>query len=149
MVAVAAGPPEADHLLREALGRGADEAVRIWESGMEDGDARSAAGPLAVAARELDASLVLCSDASLAPEVARALGAPLIGPALSLRAAPPVVILPGSEIGAPGREVALDAPTVILLAPRREPLPQPSLANRIRTGHVEIRRLRVSLPLPG
>lgn len=147
VVAVAAGPPEADLLLREALIRGADEAARIWESGMEDGDARSAAVALAAAACDLDASLVLCSDAPLARELARSLGTPLIGPALSLRAAPLAAVL-GGETGPPGPEIVLDAPAVVLLAAGRDPLPRPSLADRIRSARAEILRLRVSLPSP-
>src|ERR1700722_16846711 len=51
VVAVSAGPEEADEILRKCLAKGADRAVRIWDDAIEGSDPIAVARLLAAAAR--------------------------------------------------------------------------------------------------
>lgn len=65
-VAVLLGPEEDDPFLREALARGCDEAVRVWDEGCRHLHAPGKALVLAAAARALRCDLVLAGAASAA-----------------------------------------------------------------------------------
>ncbi len=70
-VAVLLGPEDDDIFLREALARGCDEAVRIWDEGCLHVHAPGKALILAAAARVLRCELVLAGAASAASAAAQ------------------------------------------------------------------------------
>jgi electron transfer flavoprotein beta subunit len=84
LTAIAVGPPEReDELLRHALARGADRALRVWDPGLDGVDYHGTAQVLAAATRAAGADLVLCGersddegDGAVGPAVAEVLGVP-------------------------------------------------------------------------
>ena len=51
VVAVTVGPDEADEILRKCLAKGADRAIRVWDSSVEGSDSIAVARVLAAVAR--------------------------------------------------------------------------------------------------
>lgn len=144
VIALTAGPDDADAILRECLIRGADEAVRVWERHLETGDASVVASALAHAVRELDAGLVLCGAGETPQRLARLLRAPLLTGARSVRLAADgaSVTVPGTSGNA--RAMARSpVPAVVAVAAGRPRHHAPSLADRFRAGRIEIQRLRL------
>lgn len=65
VLALSMGPDSATGLLREALGQGADSAVRLWDEAFAASDALATARVLAAAVRALSADLVMCGERAL------------------------------------------------------------------------------------
>ncbi|MDP3908833.1 MAG: electron transfer flavoprotein subunit beta/FixA family protein [Gemmatimonadales bacterium] len=63
--ALGMGPASATDVLREALGQGADGAVRLWDEAFAGSDALATAGLLARAARALRADVVICGERAM------------------------------------------------------------------------------------
>jgi len=79
------GPPRADDAIRQCLALGADQAVRIWDTGLETLSALASARILAQAIKSREYDLVLCGARSadwgseqVGPAIAELLGLPQV-----------------------------------------------------------------------
>jgi len=144
VIALTAGPDDADAILRECLIRGADEAVRLWERDLETGDTSVVAAALAQAVRELDAGLVLCGAGETPERLAPLLQAPLLTDARSVRLAADGAFVTVRMTSANARGGARrPLPAVVAVAAGRPRRRAPTLADRFRAGRIDIQRLRL------
>jgi electron transfer flavoprotein beta subunit len=120
VVALAAGPPDWQPLLRRALARGARRAVRVWDPVLEGADAHGLARVLAVAVRRLAPGLVLAGERGLAGAtgvlpglLAAHLGWPCLDGALHVAAEADEVVIRRPLPGGRREEVGAMRPAVV------------------------------------
>ena len=117
---ISMGPPQVEESLREALGMGADEAVQLSDKNFAGADCWATSYTLALAIKKLGgADLVLLgveamdgNTAQVGPEVAEALGLPILSYALSVDVDGPVVRVK-QKLGDVERVLEADLPAVI------------------------------------
>jgi len=88
---ITVGPDQTSAALRSCVAMGADEAVQIWDAGLERADTSVTARLLATGLKRLEWDLVLCGKvavddnaSSVGPAVAELLGAPHVSAIVSL-----------------------------------------------------------------
>jgi electron transfer flavoprotein beta subunit len=62
VVALHVGPPAGEAVLRQALARGADDAILLWDEAFANSDSLVTARVLAAAIRRLEAQIILCGN---------------------------------------------------------------------------------------
>jgi electron transfer flavoprotein beta subunit len=95
VVVITLGPPQAEEALRQCLALGADQAVRIWDRGLETISALATARILARAIESREYDLVLCGARSadwgsgqVGPAIAEILGLPQVCHITKLKLSP-------------------------------------------------------------
>ncbi len=146
VVALTMGANASDDVLREALGQGADTALRFWHDALDGADAAETAQALAATARMRQADLVLCGeraadgDTGQVPvRVAAILGWPFVAGVIRLE-----VTADGEAIAEQRLErglrqrVCCKLPAVITVAAGANRPRYPRLRNRLRAKNAPV-----------
>lgn len=148
VIAVTYGRPLAELALREALIQGADEAVRIFDSRLADGDAQCTARILAAVTEYLQAELVLCGlrsgtgcSGEVGPATAEHLRWPFVGAITKLRIEGKFAIVERVVERGYRETLRCPLPAVFSAAPQLAQPRYAPLRQRLRAQRAEIRAL--------
>ncbi len=146
--AIAAGPPEWDAALREALALGVEEVVRVWSADLAGADIPAIASAVASAVQD-GADLVIAGAAAtdhgsgiLPGAVAEALGLPLLAEVTGLEHNPGGIV--AQTRGDAGRRRRFGLPPRAVLVTARLPAPGlfPPLARRLAARKASVPELQ-------
>ncbi|MEE8369746.1 MAG: FAD-binding protein, partial [Dehalococcoidia bacterium] len=148
VVALHAGPPVGEDVLRQALAHGADDAVLLWDEAFVGSDSLATARVLAAAVRRLEAQMVLCgsrgadgSSGQLPLQLGELLGATAMSEVLSLSLSGGGIVVANKRLEW-GKQAMVDCllPAVLAVEPAINRPRYPKLRDLLAASHRPVSR---------